>query len=289
MKTLILGSTGFLGSNFSQGILENVTKHVSEKTNEAGNDTVVRKLSTPEDIEFLEIEKYERVINCIAIANIEDCKADPKKALWINSELPGLVASKCLKYGTRFVHFSTDAVFNGSISFATEEDTPNPKSIYGTSKLLGDTLVLNANPDALILRVNFFGSNPRGSSLFDYFYNAFKSGQNTFGYSDLYFTPTYVRDLVRMTLEIDSKGVCGLVHAVGSERISKYEFGSQIRENLGLDNSFITKIPANGLLRMQARSLDLSLSNRKLISYGIQPQSYLDGLNQLISDLRGIL
>ncbi len=289
MKTLILGSRGFLGSNFSQGILQNVTKHVSKRTSAPGDDIVVRTLSGPEDVEFLEIEKYQRVINCIAIANIEDCKMDPKKALWINAELPRLVASKCLKNGTRFIHFSTDAVFNGSISFATEEDTPNPKSIYGTTKLLGDTLVLNANPDALILRVNFFGSNPRGSSLFDYFYNAFKSGQSTFGYSDLYFTPTYVKDLVRMTLEIDSIGVCGLVHAVGSERISKYEFGSKIREYLGLDSRFITKIPANGLSRMQARSLDLSLSNRKLIRYGIQPQSYLEGLKQLISELRGIL
>lgn len=289
MKTLILGSRGFLGSNFSQGILQNVTKHVSERTSAPGDDTVVRTISGPEDVEFLEIEKYQRVINCIAIANIEDCKMDPKRALWINAELPRLVASKCLKNGTRFIHFSTDAVFNGSISFATEEDTPNPKSIYGTTKLLGDTLVLNANPDALILRVNFFGSNPRGSSLFDYFYNAFKSGQSTFGYSDLYFTPTYVKDLVRMTLEIDSIGVCGLVHAVGSERISKYEFGSKIREYLGLDSRFITKIPANGLSRMQARSLDLSLSNRKLIRYGIQPQSYLEGLKQLISELRGIL
>lgn len=287
MTTLILGSTGFLGRNFALHLNEGIVKHASELDAGLDQEILVRKLAGPEDIEFLEIEKYERVINCIAMASIETCKANPKQALWVNSELPGLLASKCHSSGVRFLHFSTDAVFNGSISFATENDIPNPKSIYGTSKLLGDTLVLNSNPDALILRVNFFGTNHRGPSLFDYFYDSLVKGKNAFGYTDLYFTPTFVGDLIRMTLELDGLGVSGLIHAVGSERISKYEFGEKIANILGLDQNFITKIPANGLSRMKARSLDLSLSNKKLISFGVQPRSYLEGLSQLISTLHG--
>src|SRR5512138_3967946 len=53
------------------------------------------------------------LVNCAALANLEACEENPNLARILNTEIPGELAEACIKRGIRFVHISTDSVFDG--------------------------------------------------------------------------------------------------------------------------------------------------------------------------------
>ena len=63
---------------------------------------------------FLEMQNCRTIINCTALADIEKCESDPEMAYWINCELPGIFSSISKSLDFKFVHISTDAVFDGT-------------------------------------------------------------------------------------------------------------------------------------------------------------------------------
>ncbi len=78
------------------------------------------------------------VIHCAALANLEDCEADPALAEQLNTELPAKLAAHVARGGARLLHVSTDAVFDGQKGDYTEQDAPNPLSVYARTKLEGE-------------------------------------------------------------------------------------------------------------------------------------------------------
>jgi dTDP-4-dehydrorhamnose reductase len=115
-----------------------------------------------------------------------------------------------------------------------------------------------------------------------------KSGQEVLAYDDVFFTPTYAADTVRLILELAGKSCTGIFHVVGNERISKYEFARKISNIFEFDSRYITRMEAPidkmGILRGH----DLSLDNRKLKSLGASPRSIEDGLLSLKLEMERI-
>ena len=94
------------------------------------------------------------------------------------------------------MHVSTDAVFDGQAAATTEQDTPNPLSIYARTKLDGERGVAEANPDAIIARVNLYGWSLSGRrSLAEFFFNNLSAGKRVKGFTDVYFCPLLANDL----------------------------------------------------------------------------------------------
>jgi len=290
--TLLLGGSGFLGSYFTKSLPTGSLIHTSARDENPVLDGMVKKFSrfdSKASIEkFLHGVEFKNVINCIALANIEECERNPALAKWLNVELPGVVAGHCRSIGASMIHVSTDAVFDGSIQQRSESELPVPVSTYGRSKLEGENRILQTLPQSLVVRVNFFGHSRRKESLFDYFYSTMKSGQEVLAYDDVFFTPTYAADTVRLILELAGKSCTGIFHVVGNERISKYEFARKISNIFEFDSRYITRMEAPidkmGILRGH----DLSLDNRKLKSLGASPRSIEDGLLSLKLEMERI-
>ena len=119
-KTLLLGASGFLGSYFQRALPKNSIFHASSyHPSRLGSKLgyIVKKIETEKDIQSL-FQKNEitRVINCIALSNIEKCEENPELANWLNSSIPLLLAKKCWQKGIQLIHISTDAVFSGEVS-----------------------------------------------------------------------------------------------------------------------------------------------------------------------------
>jgi dTDP-4-dehydrorhamnose reductase len=186
------------------------------------------------------------------------------------------------------IHISTDAVFDGSISHRTESETPAPVSTYGKSKLEGENRILQTLPQALVARVNFFGYSQCKESLFNYFYSSIKTGREIQAYDDIFFTPTYASDTVRLILELEAKSCTGIFHVVGNERISKYEFAKKISNIFKLDSRYINPVNAPLEKMKTLRGYDLSLDNKKLRSLGVLPLSIDDGLLRLKLEMEKI-
>ena len=96
----------------------------------------------------------EYVINCIGINRQSESLKNPVLAMKVNSIFPHLVAEECEKVGSKFIHFSTDYVFNGKKGQYTEADTPNPEDTYGRTKLLGE---ISNRKSTLTIRCSILG------------------------------------------------------------------------------------------------------------------------------------
>jgi dTDP-4-dehydrorhamnose reductase len=205
----------------------------------------------------------EWVINCAALANLEECEKHPGQAKILNTDLPRDLAAACDRQGIKFVHLSTDAVFDGTDEAVyTEEDEPNPQSVYSQTKLDGERAVQEANPQAIIARVNFFGWSLGGRrSLAEFFVNNLSEGKNVNGFTDVIFCPMWVNDLSRTLIDMLEKDLSGLYHVVGSQAISKYQFGLEVARRFGLRESLISpqSVEMSGLTAKRSHNLWLSV------------------------------
>jgi len=206
------------------------------------------------------------VINCAALANLEDCEADPDSARRLNVDLPAQLARACWDRGLHFVHISTDAVFDGEKdSPYTEDDAPNPLGVYAQTKLEGEKAALGEHPRCIVARVNFYGWSLGGRrSLAEFFVNNLMNQKSMSGFTDVMFCPMLVNDTARTIIKMLSKNLSGLYHLVGTEAMSKYQFGVEIARKFQLDESAISpkSVLSSGLTAR--RSLNLRLSTEKL-------------------------
>ena len=288
-KILILGGTGFLGSYFTRALSNVATIHTTQKSHVVTSQKIVVSRFNQDRLEevdkFIEEQNCTVVINCIALTEIEKCEQQPELAYWLNSELPGYLSSITRKIGAKFIHFSTDAVFDGSRSFVSEREKPSPISVYGKSKFLGENMVMEKNDKSLIVRVNFFGRNPNGQSLFDYFHRNLLMEKEVHGFADVFFTPLYAGHLVEATMNLISLNENGLFHIVGDERISKYEFGVLVGEAFGFPKEHIRRKSIKDSVFSNYRSTDLSLSNLKYKSLGAKLPTICEGLSDLKANM----
>jgi dTDP-4-dehydrorhamnose reductase len=269
MKILVTGASGLLGLNFCLGI-GNFHRAIGlDRGKLAGTpfELIHADLNDPQAASrLIHSLQPDAIIHTAALANLEQCESEPDNARHLNAEIPGILAEAAAKASVRFIHISTDAVFDGTKNgLYTEADAPNPLSVYAQTKLLGEQNVLSANPVAAVARVNFFGWSLSGTrSLAEFFYNKLSTGQPANGFTDVYFCPMFVGDLADTLRRMLEKSLSGLYHVVGSEALSKYEFGRRIAHQFGFDEGLIHPISVEQSTLIARRSHNLRLSIHKL-------------------------
>lgn len=286
MRVLILGERGFLGQYFlNQTQTEGFTLSNSDHF-------ITPKIGNQEEFEgfFSNLPHAEVIINCIALTNIDYCERNPEKAFWVNSTLPGLISEYSSSRHMKLIHFSTDAVFDGSVPYPSESMHTNPLSVYGSTKLVGEERVLTENSQALIVRTNFFGISPKGDSFTEKALSAAALSDSFTGYSDVYFSPTHARNLVEGTLNLLRNECSGIFHLVGKERISKYDFARRLFEKAGRDTDRLVKGSAKDNPDFSYRSMDLSLDCSKVEPYFLAANTLDDDIELVAKEffLRGL-
>ncbi|KUK93898.1 MAG: Putative dTDP-4-dehydrorhamnose reductase [Anaerolineaceae bacterium 46_22] len=227
-----------------------------------------------EAVDFLETENAlatikglqpDAIIHCAAIANLHQAEKFPDLAQKLNADVPGELAEAAFEWSVPFLHISTDAIYDGKKGAYVETDPPNPLSVYARSKLSGEHRVQEANPNALIARVVFYGWSLSGNrSLSEFFYNNLKDQIPHKGFIDTFFSPLYVEDLAEILLEMLVKNLKGVYHVVSPEHLSKYEFGVRIAEKFGFDPNLVQPIKMSEMKREAPRSLKLILDPGKV-------------------------
>ena len=269
MKTLVTGASGLLGLNLS---LQMQSKHTiigvdrQKLANTPFNIIKADLLDLDAIPRILDESKPDALIHCAANALVDACELHPDSTHTLNAVLPGRLASACLERDIRILHISTDAVFDGTKEgIYTEEDATNPLGVYAQTKLDGEKAVLEANPDAAVARVNFFGWSLSGTrSLSEFFVNNLGAGKNVNGFDDVYFCPMFVGDLADTLVGMLEKNLSGVYHVVGSRAITKYDFGRAIAEQFGFDAGLIKPISVSDAGLTAKRSQNLRLSINKL-------------------------
>lgn len=267
---MVTGASGLLGLNFALAVdgrkhqvtgvdNRNPLSWVNFKTRQAD-------LTEPGILERLVDEvKPDVILHCAAMANVDECEKKPADAQRVNAALPGEIAAVAKQNGIKLVHISTDAVFDGQKGDYSENEEPKPLSVYAQTKRDGELAVLEANPNALVARVNFYGWSISGTrSLAEFFVNNLSEGKDVKGFTDIHFCPMMVLDLAATLTEAVEKDLSGLYHCVGPKGMSKYDFGVAIARQFGFEEKLVhpASVLDGGL--KAARSPKLTLSTRKL-------------------------
>lgn len=287
MRILITGASGLLGLNLA---LETTRRHtvfgtVNHHALKTDAFTVIQTdLLVPGAVEWLlEQTQPDWVIHCAALANLDACEADPLLAQQLNTELPSKLAGHVARSGARLVHISTDSVFDGLRGHYSEEDLASPIGVYSRTKLNGELAVCEANPTAIIARVNLFGWSLSGNrSLAEFFFNNLSLRKQVMGFTDVFFCPLLANDLADIFCKMLEQNLNGLYHVVSSESLSKYDFGMRLAQRFNLDGSLInpTSVTQSGLKAI--RSPNLTLRSEKLARALGEPLPRLStGLEQL--------
>jgi dTDP-4-dehydrorhamnose reductase len=229
-KILVTGSNGQLGSDLrdlaaSYPQYEFVFTDVAELS--ITNRDAVNS--------FFANERPAYLVNCAAYTAVD--KAESEKALSdeINGTAVGILASACQEHGTRFIHISTDYVFNGEASSPLKEtDQVDPVNAYGASKLLGEQLAVQNNPSVIIIRTSwvysFYGKNFVKTMM------RLMSEKQSLGIiDDQLGSPTYAADLAEAIMQIISSGKWeqGIYNYSNDGVISWFDFANEIKHQIG--------------------------------------------------------
>lgn len=214
MRILVLGKTGMLGHVVYNYFQENGYEVFGTTTK--GGPLQYDAYNNLEKIEEIITEiKPDVIVNCIGILN-QVCEDNKVLAVKLNSLLPHYLDSLSTKYNFKFIHISTDCVYEGTKGKYDESSQPDATSFYGRSKALGEV----KNTNSVTLRTSIVGpdANPKGIGLFQWFMNQ----ENTVGgYTKVIWTGVTTIELAKQIEVAIKKDLTGLNHVVNNEFISK--------------------------------------------------------------------
>jgi dTDP-4-dehydrorhamnose reductase len=222
------------------------------------------------------------IVNGAAANAVDAAEDDPIPALRVNAFAVETLAGAALRCGATLVHYSTDFVFDGATDRPyTEDDPPNPKSVYGASKLLGEWFALDDAPRAYVLRVeSLFGRVPgvseKGSAAA--IITALRDGRVPRVFEDRTVSPTYIADAAHATRElIEREAPAGLYHCVNSGQCTWFEFAIEAARLLGVP-PHVERIRRAEVRLRAPRPQYCALSNGRLEATGVRMPHWRDAL-----------
>ena len=196
MKVVVTGKGGQLASEFEalKGFDPNWT-FLSEQELDITNKSSVSS--------FFKSNTFDLLINCAAYTAVDKAEDEKELAFKVNAEGTKNLLEACERIGAKLIHYSTDYVFNGNSKEPySEVDIPNPKSVYGLSKLMGEEYILaNKEVKSIILRTSWVYSN-YGNNFVKTMIRLGSEKEELGIVADQIGSPTYAKDLAEDTLRV---------------------------------------------------------------------------------------
>jgi dTDP-4-dehydrorhamnose reductase len=266
-KILITGAEGYVGSNLKSFLRS------------AGYDVYgidLKKVSDEKtfQLDITDLQRVFRVLNSIkpdvaihtaALSSLNECERNPQLAMKVNVETTKNICDAINKINpaSKLVFLSSDYVFDGERGQYCEDDLAEPKTVYGRTKLLAETVVKENMENYIICRTaNVYG---KGGNFFNFVLHALQDDRSIDVFDDVFYTPTfidYLLDSLKALLELNFNGV---VHIAGREKLSRYTFALKMAETLGKTKELVKPVKAVGQLVAKDSSLNCEYS-RKLLS-----------------------
>ena len=263
MKILVTGAAGQLGRELVDASLRGghqvfaASRAELDVTNRDSVNLVVSR------------EKPAIIVHAAAWTAVDACEGDRDKAMLSNATATQHVVAAARSVGARVVYVSTDYVFDGTKSSPyVETDTPNPKSIYGVSKLAGEN-ALDKSVDTVV-RVSWL-CGLHGSNMMKTILRLAAQHDTLTFVDDQIGHPTFADDAAAMILRLATEGRAGVWHVTNQGAVSWYEFTREVLRAAGHDPARVKPVHTRDLVppRPAARPANSVLDNAALRSAGI--------------------
>ena len=289
-RFLICGSNGLLGSWWRQHAC--VDKEVYCLSESRENDNLLNTVfASKSDVSqltrVLEENKIKYVINCVALANVDECERDKDLADFLNAQFPKFLAIASKSVGAKIVHISTDHLYGDALrSQLIKESSPTfICNYYAETKLAGEEFIREITDDHLILRTNFFGSSiSRKPSYSDWLRDSLRQGTEIVIPSDIYFNPVHYTRLIELAHKLIANGSTGTFNISSDSFIEKVEFAVSLAKIYGFNTDLIKRCKAGQKANSSTKRPGwMCLDNSKVSStLGVKIGDYKEQLSLLI-------
>ncbi len=230
------------------------------------------------------------IINCAAHTAVDKAESEFELSDILNHQSVAIMAKWSAENNSRFIHVSTDYVFDGTASVALQEDAiTGPINVYGKTKLAGETACMKENPNAIILRTSWVYSS-FGANFVKTMSRLMQERDSLNVVNDQIGSPTYAADLAQAILTIltHQKWQAGIYNFSNEGEISWFEFALAIQEIGGFD-CLVSGIPSSAY-PTPAKRPEYSLLDKSKIknTFGVIVPPYKESLVRCMNLLKEV-
>lgn len=273
MRILIIAADGQLGTD--------AVSYFSKKYDVSAFETADMDITDPIRVNgSILAVKPDVVLNCAAMTNVDGCEAKAEQAYRVNAYGAGLVALAANRVGAHLVHISTDYVFAGDGDHPYKEtDRPDPKNVYGASKLSGEQNVQTLCPNSAILRTAWL-YGPHGNNFLKTMLKLAQEHDEISVVTDQVGNPTSTFELIRMVDAVITSRATGIFHATCEGVCSWNAFAREIFRQAGV-NVGVKDVTSEEFVRPAHRPSYSVLSKDKMAAVtGHRPADWKDALRE---------
>jgi dTDP-4-dehydrorhamnose reductase len=290
-RILVLGVTGQVGWELARCLAPLGELTVTSRDGRFGE---ALDLARPAGLEaIMDRVRPQWVVNAAAYTAVDRAESEFEAAERINAEAPGLIGQLASRHGAGIIHYSTDYVFSGdSCEPYREHDPTSPRSIYGRSKLAGESALFESGAAALVLRTSWVYGR-RGHNFFLTMLRLFADRDEVSVVSDQTGSPTWSRMLAEATAQVLGQlisgrrrleDVGGLYHVTGGGQTTWHGFASAIAELAGA-SCRVKPISTEEYPTAAPRPSYSVLDNSKFLeTFGLALPHWRDSLEHCLAD-----
>lgn len=224
--------------------------------------------------------KPAAVLHLAAISKANRCQQSPDTSRRINVEGALALAERCAAATIPFVFTSTDLVFDGTHAPYDEAAQLSPVNIYGQQKAAAEKEILALYPDAAICRLPLLygAATPTAGCFLQDFLGAIAARKALNLFTDEIRTAAEATDVIQGLRLVLEKGITGILHLGGHQRLSRYQFGLIMADAFNFPSDTMTPCLQSSVNLSTPRPKDVSLNSQKAFSLGYAPRSVEDAL-----------
>jgi dTDP-4-dehydrorhamnose reductase len=267
-KILITGGAGLLALNWAQSVRDRhdvvLGLHRRQVSLPGVESRQLDLTSEAAVLRAIDEVQPDWIAHTAGLTSVEACEKDPDLAQQSNVVMPTNIAKACASRGVKLIHISTDHLFSDALPLLDESHPVSPLNNYGRTKAEAEVRVLDAYPEALVARTNFYGWGPSYRQSFsDAILSALLERRPYTLFQDVFYNPILCESLALTLHELVERAASGIFHVVADERLTKYDFGLRLARHFDLDPE---PLRAGRLVEQTVlvrRPREMSLSNQK--------------------------
>ncbi len=300
-KIVIIGASGLTGLKLAKLASSKYSVYGTYKNRKFSLDSVepVQLDITDKDgvTRFFDRLNPDVIVNASALHNVDYCETHQDEALSVNVYAVQALAHLAEKAGAKFVHISTDYVFDGKNNSKYKEiDPASPVNFYGKTKLMSEEM-LKRFPNCLILRssviygwtpLELFGLNSSSGKPVNFalwVLNMLAKGEVLRIVTDQFSSPTLADNLAEVIMEMIDRDISGLFHVSGLTCIDRYEFTKTLIKTFGYTEDQLIPVLSKDFKQVAPRPMKTCLDCSKAQSLGLRLLTLEESLDRMHRDV----
>jgi dTDP-4-dehydrorhamnose reductase len=257
-KVLVTGAAGLLGQHLVKELLKSAEVLAIDKNENPFEESEGLRYLQADLIEITKIQDdvtafAPRIIfNCAAYTDVDGCESNKPLADQLNV---GLVENLIKLPHDKFVHFSTDYVFDGQRGPYGESDPVKPLGYYGQTKLRSENILQKSGKPYLIIRSNVLYGHAKNirPNFLTWLIDNLRQNQKVRLVTDQFNNPISAANLATASIEAASSEITGILHIAGADYFSRYDIGKIVARHFKLNQRLIEPITTYQLQQIAPR------------------------------------